>query len=338
LGNRDWIGQFLRDHAHGEVVEQQPTPADLSSLPPILKQIRRAVAASPDEGVVTAVERTVAERDELRGRVASEQHAGQETARLPLGAVPSVIYALRTELRDANERLAHAEQDLATERETSGHHMRYAAMRESERDEARAKLDQAANTLDRIRALAKGYQGEEFNSVGYQIAAANILVARIIELTREPVTDREEPAGEVGQVELGNFLYEHEISMHTPDTDAGTLLGFFNVTRKPQPSEASEEPAGETKPREVPPFRSETSWAAHQIVKAACDSAMSADTADGWVCAARDAAAVLRTLGMTLGPYHEGLASQCEALAVECTRSPEPSVSTSRDTPEADRG
>lgn len=69
-----------------------------------------------------------------------------------------------------------------------------------------------------------------------------------------------------------------------------------------------------------PPFRSETSWAAHQIVKAACDSAMSADTADGWACAARDAAVVLHMVGTVLGPYHEGLASQCEALAYQCGR------------------
>lgn len=81
---------------------------------------------------------------------------------------------------------------------------------------------------------------------------------------------------------------------------------------------------------QTPPFRSETTWAARQLVNAAAHSSMTAETADGWVCAAHDTAAVVRTLGTVLGPYHEKLASQCEALADECARAVEHSPISQR--------
>lgn len=42
---------------------------------------------------------------------------------------------------------------------------------------------------------------------------------------------------EMTVTELSNFLYEHGISIHTPDTDAYEILTFLSVKRRKKPKE-----------------------------------------------------------------------------------------------------
>jgi uncharacterized protein YuzE len=66
--------------------------------------------------------------------------------------------------------------------------------------------------------------------------------AKMEEAMKQPVMQRwiRESEQEVPTVELGNFLFEKEISQHYSDTDARTLKCFFVIKRRETPIEIEE--------------------------------------------------------------------------------------------------
>lgn len=295
------------------------------------KNLRRNLEAV---GLVPASERTNAGQDETVAEMLAIATAD------PQAAVDGIRAVMRS-LVDANARADAAEAKLAESR---------AVVADARRRRGYAPGDPFApgTSLERIDAIVERETPREepfgvklmnaslaeSRRIAAEIAPGPRTLADFVKANTPPDTDPgpDDPHAPYWPAkEAARYLGTHgHVVEHQPgETESGMSSQVAPLAKKSRESRATPT---------VPPFRSEISWAAHQIVTAACDSAMSAQTANGWVCAARDAAAVLRTVGMVLGPYHERLATQCEALAGECDQvTDQPAVSTSRDTPEADQ-